>query len=325
MRLPYAVRASALKKLSIQNSPPAAKFIKLGTKGSWEDRCLSDGTARLAFYEASHEDALRGDRTSLEASFLETGRSPRTATDFARQVLEFYHAEPDTIWITFSRGRLWWCQLDGPVEFLGSDPVVCPNGSRLRRSVNGWSDTSIAGKPLLISELNGNLTAVSQFRGTICDVIAADYLLRKIHDQQVPEVIEAEGARAACLRSIQTLVALLPWHDFEILVDLVFSRSGWRRKGALGGTQKTVDLELELPVTGENAFVQVKSRTDQNELDRYIANFQYRYEERLFFVYHSATRPLQTSDIGVSVIGPEKLSEMIFEAGLFDWLLSRCA
>ncbi len=33
---------------------------------------------------------------------------------------------------------------------------------------------------------------------------------------------------------------LLEPQDFELLVDLVFSTSGWRRVGVVGGTQKTL-------------------------------------------------------------------------------------
>jgi hypothetical protein len=51
---------------------------------------------------------------------------------------------------------------------------------------------------------------------------------------------------------------LLGPRDFETLVDLVFSTSGWRRQGVVGKTQKTLDLDLILPSTGERAFVQVK-------------------------------------------------------------------
>ena len=53
-------------------------------------------------------------------------------------------------------------------------------------------------------------------------------------------------------------------------MDLVFTSSGWRRLGVVGKTQKTLDLSLELPSTGERAFVQVKSRTDSKELADYI-------------------------------------------------------
>ncbi|WP_162484273.1 hypothetical protein [Yersinia intermedia] len=57
-----------------------------------------------------------------------------------------------------------------------------------------------------------------------------------------------------------------------MLVDLIFSASGWRRTGSLGRTQKTVDIEL--PTTGERAFVQVKSVAEQSVFSGYLSLFQ---------------------------------------------------
>ena len=87
------------------------------------------------------------------------------------------------------------------------------------------------------------------FRGTICDVRAGDYLLRKLSDQLSPEVATAEEAERSLMTAIVGLMRLLTWQDFELLVDLVFSTSGWRRVSQVGRTQKTVDLELILPST----------------------------------------------------------------------------
>lgn len=76
---------------------------------------------------------------------------------------------------------------------------------------------------------------------------------------------------------------MLSWQDFELLVDLIFSASGWRRVGVVGGSQETVDIELVLPSTGDRAFVQIKSATTQNELDDYLRRFEKRDEGRMFF------------------------------------------
>ena len=40
---------------------------------------------------------------------------------------------------------------------------------------------------------------------------------------------------------------LLEPRDFELVVDLVFSTSGWRRQRTVGKTQKTVDLDEHAP------------------------------------------------------------------------------
>ena len=73
------------------------------------------------------------------------------------------------------------------------------------------------------------------------------------------------------VQRIVPLMRLLTWQDFELLVDLVFTNSGWRRVGPVGKTQKTVDIELMLPTTGERAFVQVKSSAGKRDLDEYLA------------------------------------------------------
>ena len=118
------------------------------------------------------------------------------------------------------------------------------------------------------------------------------------------------------------MVRLLLPKDFEVLVELVFSTSGWRRHGVVGGTQKTLDLDLVLPSTGERAFVQVKSKTDSAELAKYVEVFEaLRIFDHMFFAYHSGVA--QSDDERVTVIGPGKLAEMTVEAGLANWLVRK--
>ncbi len=57
-----------------------------------------------------------------------------------------------------------------------------------------------------------------------------------INDELPPAVLLADEARAAYLSAIENLIGLLTWQDFELLVDLIFANSGWRRLGALGKT-----------------------------------------------------------------------------------------
>jgi hypothetical protein len=118
------------------------------------------------------------------------------------------------------------------------------------------------------------------------------------------------------------MIKLLGPKDFETLVDLVFSTSGWRRQGVVGKTQKTLDLDLMLPSTRERAFVQVKSKTTPGELADYVARFEELGSfDRMFFVYHSGEA--STDDERVTVIGPDMLAEMSLDAGLATWLLRK--
>ena len=107
-----------------------------------------------------------------------------------------------------------------------------------------------------------------------------------------------------------------------LLISLL--RSGWRRQGIIGKTQKTLDLDLTLPSTGERAFVQVKSKTTFAELAKYVALLDERGSDifdRMFYVYHSGEA--HTDDERVTVVGPAKLSELVIDAGLANWLIRK--
>jgi hypothetical protein len=131
---------------------------------------------------------------------------------------------------------------------------------------------------------------------------------------------------AVALAEMQTAVLemmrLLGPKDFEMLVDLVFSTSGWRRLGVVGKTQKTLDLDLVLPSIGDRAFVQDKSQTDLKELADYVARLdELGIYQRMFFIYH--TGKAETDDERVVVIGPDKLAGMVVDAGLATWLMRK--
>jgi restriction endonuclease len=118
------------------------------------------------------------------------------------------------------------------------------------------------------------------------------------------------------------LLTLLDPKDFELFVDLIFTTSGWRRVGILGKTQKTLDLDLVLPSTGERAFVQVKSETNSAELAEYVAKIDDDLHDRMFYVFHSGKRP-ETDDTRVTVIGPAQLADLVMDAGLVSWLIQK--
>lgn len=296
------------------------RYIKLGPGGAWESLCLSEGTLRLGHREIPHALAETRDRAAIRQRFLDLGIDSGKSTDKAREVLEFYDGDESVIWITFSTGFMWWCRAGATVEDLGAGNA---QGSRLRRALTGWSNRSTGGQPLHFGGLSGQLTKTAAYRQTICNVAARDYVLARLNDQSLPEVEAAAAARLRLIECCTTLITLLTPKDFELLVDLIFVASGWRRTGVLGGTQKTVDIELELPTTGERAFVQVKSATGGETLAAYVDELERRGEDRLFFAYHSAAHDLQAASDRVTVLGPQRLAAMALEAGLVDWLIRK--
>jgi hypothetical protein len=117
------------------------------------------------------------------------------------------------------------------------------------------------------------------------------------------------------------LIRLLEPRDFELLVDLVFSTSGWRRVGVVGGTQETLDMDLVLPSTGDHAFVQVKSDTSSAELAEHIEQIDDDHQP-MFYVWHSGdVKPPE--DKRVKLVGPDDLPRLVMDAGLVSWLIDK--
>jgi hypothetical protein len=168
------------------------------------------------------------------------------------------------------------------------------------------------------------LTKLAAYRGTSHYVDVSEYVVRRINGQKMPEVERAFAASQEMRSSVLALMRLLTPKDFELLVDLVFTTSGWRRVGVVGKTQDTLDIDLMLPSTGERAFVQVKSKMTSKELGEYLAKLGDRADlySRMFYVYHSG-EPSIPEDRRVTLIGPEQLSELVVDAGLSGWLIEK--
>lgn len=289
-------------------------FIKLGAAGIWETESLRDGVIRFGYRTAPHTLCMRGDWPGVWHSMKGAESGAGAVTRHVTQIKVFYETDERSIFITFVGGCLYWCRPTGPVELLA-------DGNRRRATVDGWHNTSVGGRRLSTDRLSGHLLKVQMFQGTICEVRAADYLLRKLNDELSPEVAAAEAAESALLSAIVDLMRLLTRQDFELLVDLVFSTSGWRRVSQTGGVQKTIDLELVLPTTGERAFVQIKSKATKETLDDYTALFtQTVIYGRMFFVWHTGDLFEEDNQQGVTLIGPKKLSRMVLDSGLTSWL-----
>lgn len=299
-----------------------AKYIKLGDKGKWEEHCFSDGTLRLGYNEVPASFNPNTDRNIITDLYLKLGIQKSAASNHARQVIDFYNAGPETIWITFSQGRLWWAQTHKEVEYLGKDNDT---GSRLKKTINGWHSSSAGNIPLMMRDLSGKLTRSANYRQTICSINknAFAYLMNKIQDRDISEVRETKLAREHIYELTQNLIQLLTWQDFELFVDILFSASGWRRITKLGGTQKITDIELISPLTNEIAFIQVKSQTTQKELNYYAKEFQRMPADRFFYIYHSAENNLEICDRKIRLMGPRELAEGAFRSGLIDWLVEK--
>ncbi len=197
----------------------------------------------------------------------------------------------------------------------------------MRKTVDGWHKSNVDGEPLRTDHLSTKLTQVAAYRQTICKVREADYLVRRINAVEEPVVARAREARQAMVTVASEMITGLHWAEFETLVDLIFSRSGWQRISRVGETQADVDLVLEQPSTGETAFVQVKSKASPSVLQDYVDRFRRSgAHDRMFFVCHSPTGALPADrEAGLHVWVGDRLADAAVKAGLFDWLALRAA
>lgn len=300
--------------------PTQVRYIKLGEAGLWEKECLEKGIIRFGFGSATEERyplCMAGKWEELTKSFISEGKSKGTVSRFTRETRLFFEDKGSTLWITFVGERLCWGFLDKSLPQRHPD-----NRGVSRKVVNGWRWHDLNGEPLTKNCLSGALTKLAAYRGTSCGVDVAKYVIRRINGEKSPEVELALEAQQAMRSTALGLMKSLGDRDFETLVDLVFTTSGWRRQGPVGKTQKTLDIDLTLPSTGDRAFVQVKSKTRSAELADYVDRLDAMGPyDRMFFVYHSGEA--KTDDDRVTVIGPEKLAEMVVDAGLVNWLIGK--
>lgn len=294
------------------------RYIKLGESGKWERECVERGIIRIGFGSGRSErfDLCRSNKwDALTDSFVAEGRAGATATRFRNELRAFFQDDGSVLWITFIGQRLCWGSVEGQIERHADGQGVW----RLIR--DGWRSRDVNGEELTKDVLSGTLTKLASYRGTSCSVDDPNYVVGRINGEKSPDVEAAiEASRKLKVATLKLIRKLGP-RDFELLVDLMFASSGWRRVGVLGKTQKTLDLDLILPTTGERAFVQVKSNTTSAELADYVEKIEDGPYERMFFVFHSGKA--ETGDPRVVLLGPDELPDLVADAGLVSWLIRR--
>jgi hypothetical protein len=312
-------------RLQTPLSPSALRYIKLGQGGRWEAASLDGGRIDWGLRSDPHEQALAEDWDGVRQHYLAGGLPPATATAYVNETRAFYDGDPEVLWITFARGRLWWAFAKPQVHWIGG--LGDSQGTRYRETVDGWHDHDLAGEPLDLERLSSSLTQLAGYRRTICRVRQADYCLRMINAEPDPLLARVADARQQLEVHLACAIARLSWADFELLVELILTRSGWRRISALGGTMKDVDLVVEQPFTGERMLVQVKSKADQAVVDDYARRLGARAgEERLLLVCHSSETQLREPEIAgrrLQVMAGAEIARRAAASDLVDWVTDR--
>jgi hypothetical protein len=297
-------------------------FIKLGEKGEWEKDCIEgqNPCIRLGYRSQQHQKCLAGDWEAIRQYWATTGgKTDGKATEATNQIKVFYTADERTLWITFYQRRLWWC-------FAGRQVEEWRDESRIRQTLGPWSCKDCFGNDLHIDGLSGALTKVQGFRGTICKVDQAAYLLDRLNGIYPAEVREAQQCLAQLEAAVEKLIPRLGWKDFELLSDLIFTQAGWQRISSLGKVEKTIDMELLSPVTGRRAVVQVKSQADLKTFLEYKQRFEALNDDaEAYFVVHSPTPDLAAhqADDSVFLLTGDRLAKLVISSGLSQWLIQK--
>lgn len=229
------------------------------------------------------------------------------------------------LWITFEDGFLWWCAVRDNVE-VNPAGESREEGHFWLHCDRPWANRSVGGRLLAIADLPGIVTTTAGFQGTVCEPAGWKAIRRIILDEADPETLAAARAREAYECAISTLVARLHHKDFEVLIELLLSRTGWVRLAKLGGATEGIDVEVENAASGEIAFVQVKSTATQGVFDDYVARFSERRERysRMICAVHSANESLcAPHGMPVQLWDGPRISELVVALGLGDWVARR--
>lgn len=296
-----------------------AYYIKLGTKGKWAESSLRAGLLRFGWGGIPLAEIHARDWTKIRQRLGDEHARKATATSDTERLKDIVMSDERDVWVTFHASRLWWCRLaDGEVE---EDQV-----SRFRRVIGAWSDRDAKNRLLVISQLPGRIAQLQGYRATVCSVHEKEGLRRLLAAENSEAFDGISEAREALVAASATAIQRLHWKEFETLVDLIFRQAGWKRRSVLGETMKSVDLELEEPITGDAYQIQVKSKAGVPEFEQYCAEFSNEGFRRLYFVVHSpsaqlAALPPRADDI--ELVLPRQLGELVVDHGLVGWLRDR--
>jgi hypothetical protein len=302
-------------------NPKKIRFIKLGTSGEWEKDCISKNTLRIGYISPYHKESLLGNWEILRRHWLtiRNGNEGAATRDII-QIREFYESSEEDVWITFYQRKLYWCRAQNEV-------IELEDGSRIRRVIGQWSCNDILGNVLHIENLDGRVSKVQGFRGTVCGVDQQEYLIRKINGEDIEAVTAAKQMLKTLTDTAEDLIKGLWWHDFELLIDLVFSKAGWQRFSVVGKTEKDIDLDLFSPTTQRRAFVQIKTATTAKQFHEYLIAFrEYDKYDEMYYVYHTSSDSLETlieNESNVHLWGVQRIAQIVVSTGLMEWLINK--
>jgi hypothetical protein len=303
--------------------PSTVRYVKNGQSGCWWREAHKKEQVHLGWKSVPKKLLIKPNFPKIEKIIRGVfGPRPGATQDF-NALKDLLDNPCQHLWITFEDGCMWWCTVRNEVTVNFNDEGT-QKGHFWLMCDRQWSNTSLGGRLLAISDLPGAVTTTGGFKGTVCTPKAWEMVLRLIRDEKDPDAELAAAARAAYKASVVSVIRKLPWKDFEQLIDLILARTGWARVSTIGSTQEGIDMEVENLSAAELAFVQVKSTAGQAVLDEYVERFEKRRDHyaRMIFAVHSPvgklTAPL--SNPSVQLWTGERIADLVVRLGLGEWI-----
>lgn len=298
-----------------------AYFIKMGRKGVWEESAIKEGKIRIGWRDIKLDDIQQERWDKIKKEIRTLSKNDGSASMDFNALRNIYDADSNTLFITFYGGKLYWCK---PKK---TGVKVLQDHISKYRPVNGeWQCCNINGEILDLSKVPGKISKVQRFSGTCCQVHELETLYRLINGLHSEEYKAIEKARKQLTNEVKRGITLLHPKEFELLVELIFRQSGWRRVSVLGESLKDIDLELEDPITLDRYMVQVKSESNVKEFKEYAARYNEQYKDKFryfYYVVHTTKEKLRSDDERIKIVLPDELAKMVVSSGLVDWLLNK--
>jgi hypothetical protein len=295
-------------------------YLKLGRGGEWADESIAHGRARIEWKSTPLAQINAGEWSVIKKALQIEAKTTGAGTAEANALERFCRSTEADIWVTFHDSKLWWGRLKkGAVK---EDAT-----SKYREVLDGWHDRSLKESLLLANQIPGRISQLQGFRATICRVRDRDALLRLLSGERSAEFLALAESKNRLIAQTARAIRTLHWKDFELLVDLVFRQSGWRRVSAVGERMKSVDIELEDPITGDQYQVQVKSRATMEIATKCKEEFAASAFRKHYLVVHTPTPDLlgatNLNSDEFEIILAERLAGMVVDGGLTSWLLDK--
>lgn len=313
------------------------RYIKLGAGASNKDEaCIKDGTAYIGFGTSDPKLYSLASNGQWEEFRLLTFQRDQSGTEQARkqratsatnQVRAFFESDENTLWITFYAGLLHY----GRFSALDAPVISTELGGCIRSLQSGWSSKDANDRDLKVENLSGNLTKVRGFMGTSFALSdeQQEYLITRLSGKVPFYIEEIDRARESMVQAVKCAIRTLQPKDFELLVEIIFSRT-WRRIGQAGGAEKFIDITFEDPLAPDTRIaIQVKSETTLMEIQRYCLDSQRERYQKFIFAFHTPDQSslLENGELpeGIEVVDGDRLANLVVDSGLIHWLKEKAS